>query len=256
MKYLIIIQARCGSSRLPSKVLKELCGKTTLERVIERCRKAKYVDEVVVATTSNTEDLKIVSLVSSLNVRIFIGSSNDVLDRYYQVAKLLKPEYIIRITSDCPMIDPDIIDDMIVSMDVDSDYIAGISETLADGLDVEIMTYAALKKSWKEAILAHEREHVTMYIKNHSELFQIQDYKCKLGNLHDQRWTLDEPEDYEMLKQSYMALRNMGKEDFRTKDVLDMLSEHPEISQINKGFVRNEGLQISLRNDHIVDLAD
>lgn len=256
MKHLIIIQARCGSSRLPGKVLKDLCGKTALERVIERCQQARSVDEVVVATTSNKQDLKIVKLVSAMKVRVFVGSSGDVLDRYYQVAKLLRPEYIIRITSDCPMIDPDIIDDMVDTMHSDSDYIAGISETLADGLDVEIMTYAALKKSWKEATLAHEREHVTMYIKNHPELFKIQDYRCKLGNLHDHRWTLDEPEDYEMLRRSYIALLDMGKENFRTKDVLEMLGMHPEILKINKGFIRNEGLQISLKNDHIVNLVD
>lgn len=254
MKYLLIIQARLGSSRLPGKVLKDLQGKTDLERVIERCQKSRYVDEVIVATTINKEDVAIVKLVSSLGIRVFVGSSGDVLDRYYQAAKLIKPDYVIRITSDCPMIDPEIIDDMIDAMDKSTDYIAGLSETLADGLDVEIMRFSALKKAWQEARLAHEREHVTMYIKNHKELFNVQDYVCKLGNLHNQRWTLDEPEDYKMISAVYEHLFKMGKYDFRSKDVLALLDEHPEIKKINEGFIRNEGLLISLKNDYIVDM--
>lgn len=100
MKYLAIIQARCGSFRLPGKVLKELCGKTDLEWVIERVKKSRYVDEVIVATSMNEEDVPIVKLVSSLGLRVFAGSPDDVLDRYYQAAKLIKPEYVIRITAD------------------------------------------------------------------------------------------------------------------------------------------------------------
>lgn len=253
MKYLAIIQARCGSSRLPSKVLKELEGKTALERVIERVQKAKLVDEVVVATTINKEDTPIVNLVSGLGVRVFAGSSGDVLDRYYQVAKLLKPEYVIRITADCPVIDYEIIDDVIQEMEEETDYIAAMSETLADGLDVEVVKYEALQKSWKEARLAHEREHVTMYIKNNKDIFKTQDYICKLGDLKNQRWTLDEKEDYEFISTIYKHFYEMGKTEFLSKDILAYLKEYPEVEKINKGFIRNEGLQISLKNDYVIE---
>lgn len=254
MNYLLIIQARCGSSRLPGKVLMDIEGKPALQRVIERTQKARLVDEVVVATTSNKEDLPIVRLVSSLGVRVFVGNSSDVLDRYYQTAKLIRPKYVIRITADCPVIDYEIIDDVIHEMTPDIDYIAGLSETLADGLDVEVMKYEALYKAWKEAKLAHEREHVTMYIKNNKDLFHIKDYVCKYGDLKDQRWTLDEPEDYEMLSKIYKHFINSGKEDFLTLDILNYLSDHPEIGAINKMFVRNEGLRISLANDYIMKI--
>ncbi|MCI8949010.1 MAG: NTP transferase domain-containing protein [Lachnospiraceae bacterium] len=252
MKFLAIIQARCGSSRLPSKVLKDLCGKTILERVIERVRKSKYVDEVVVATTLNEDDIPIVSLVSSLGIRVFAGNSLDVLDRYYQAAKIIQPEYVIRITADCPVFDAKLLDDAIEKLKPETDYMAACSETLADGLDLEIIRYEVLKQVWKEAHLASEREHVTMYIKNNKKLFTIQDYKSPLGNLHNERWTVDEPEDYFFIKNIYDHFKIAGKEAFDSKDILAYLNANPKVREINKGFIRNEGLLISLKNDRTV----
>lgn len=252
----MIIQARCGSSRLPSKVLKDLEGKPVLRRVIERVKKARMVDEVVVATTFNAEDVQIVNMVSGLGVRVFAGSPSDVLDRYYQAAKLIKPCKVIRITADCPLIDYEIIDDMIRDMSPELDYVAAMSETLADGLDVEVVKYEALCRSWREARLAHEREHVTMYIKNHKDIFKTKDYICKCGNLANERWTLDEPEDYEFVKAVYRYFAERKQEDFLTKDILCFLQEHPEVKKINSGFIRNEGLKISLENDYFVDRED
>ena len=252
MKYLVIIQARCGSSRLPSKVLKDLCGKTVLERVIERVRRSKYVDEVMIATTLNKEDIPIVRLVSGLGLRVFAGSSSDVLDRYYQAAKLVQPEYVIRITADCPVFDSKLLDDAIEKMKPETEYMAALSETLADGLDLEIMKYDVLKKAWKEAALASEREHVTMYIKNHKDRFVVQDYVSDLGNLHDERWTIDEPEDYEFIKAIYEHFDFSNKQNFDSKDILEFLEENKNIREINRGFIRNEGLLISLKNDKTV----
>ncbi len=252
MKYLAIIQARCGSTRLPGKVLKDLCGKTALERVIERIQRSRYVEEVIVATTLNPEDLEIVQLVSGIGVRVFAGNALDVLDRYYQAAKLIKPEYVIRITADCPVIDPEILDDAIGEMKKETDYIAAISETLADGLDIEIMKYETLERSWKEARLASEREHVTMYIKNNPNQFKVQDYKCKFGNLHDERWTLDEPEDYEFLRQIFEYFIHTKGQYFNSRDIFEYLNKNPELRKINHGFIRNEGLLKSLKKDHIV----
>lgn len=253
MKYLAIIQARCGSTRLPGKVLKDLCGKTVLERVIERIQRSKYVEEVIVATTLNSEDLRVVQLVSEKGIRVFVGSSCDVLDRYYQAAKLIKPEYVIRITADCPVIDPEILDDAIKEMKKETDYIAAISETLADGLDIEIMRYETLERSWREARLASEREHVTMYIKNNPDKFKIQDYKCKFGNLHEERWTLDEPEDYEFLRNVFEHFIDNKLEYFNSQNILDYLNEKPDIRKINQGFIRNEGLLKSLQEDYIIE---
>lgn len=252
MKFLAVIQARCGSSRLPSKVLKDLCGKSVLERVVERVKKSQYVDEVVVATTFNKEDLPIVRLISGMGVRVFMGNALDVLDRYYQVAKLVQPEYVIRITADCPVFDTETLDDAIRKLKPGTDYMAALSETLPDGLDLEIIRFEVLKRTWKEAQLMSEREHVTMYIKNNRELFHIQDYQCVLGNLHNERWTVDEEEDYQFIKNIYEHFYVIGKDDFNASDILEYLNDYPEVRRINQGFVRNEGLLISLRNDKIV----
>ena len=252
MKFLAIIQARCGSSRLPSKVLKDLCGETALERVIRRVQKSKYVDEVMVATTMNKEDIPIVNLVSGMGIRVFAGNALDVLDRYYQAAKLIQPEYVIRITADCPVFDAKLLDDAIEKLKPETEYMAALSETLADGLDLEIVRFAVLKKAWKEAQLASEREHVTMYIKNHKDMFKIQDYESPIGNLHEERWTIDEPEDYEFIKNIYEHFEQEGKKEFDSKDILGYLNANPQVREINRGFIRNEGLQISLRNDKIV----
>lgn len=256
MKFLAIIQARCGSSRLPSKVLKDLCGKTAIEHVIERAKKSRYIDEVMVATTLNKEDIPVVQLVSGMGIRIFAGSSSDVLDRYYQAAKLIRPEYVIRITADCPVFDAKLLDDAIEKLRPETEYMAALSETLADGLDLEIMRFQTLKRVWAEANLASEREHVTMYIKNHKELFQIQDYESPLGNLHDERWTIDEPEDYLFIKKIYEHFQTIEKKDFDSEDILSYLNANPEIREINRGFIRNEGLLISLKNDKIVKRPD
>lgn len=252
MKYLAMIQARCGSHRLPNKVLMDLCGKTVLERVIERVQKSKLIDEVMVVTSINPEDISIVKLVSGLNIRVFTGSSDDVLDRYYQAAKLLHPDYIIRITADCPVFDHELLDDAIKAMSDNSDYFGFISETFPDGLDLEIIKYSAFEKAWNEAKLASEREHVTLYIKNHPELFVIQDYKCQLGNLHNERWTLDEKVDYLFLMSVYNYFAKIGNSDFLMEDILEYLNENPEIRGINSGIIRNEGLLISLKNDHVI----
>lgn len=256
MKFLAIIQARCGSSRLPSKVLKDLCGKTALERVIERVERSKYVDEVMVATTLNKEDIPIVQLVSSMGKRVFAGNALDVLDRYYQAAKLIRPEYVIRITADCPVFDAGLLDDAISKLKPETDYMAALSETMADGLDLEIIRFDILKLAWKEAQLASEREHVTMYIKNNRDKFQVQDYESPLGNLHEERWTIDEPEDYLFIKNVYEHFEKEGKEYFDSKDILEYLDANPEVRKINQGFIRNEGLLISLENDRIVKRPD
>jgi spore coat polysaccharide biosynthesis protein SpsF len=255
MKYLVLIQARCGSSRLPSKVLKDICGKPDLQRVIERVQLSKKIDEVVIVTSIGKENLPLIELCTKLNVRVYVGSENDVLDRYYQAAKLLKPEYIVRITADCPLFDWRYLDDAIDQMEQDAscDYIWQATESFPDGLDIEIMKYSALKQSWEEAKLNSEREHVTQYIRKHPKIFKIENQECPISGIGEKRWTLDEPEDYEMIRKVYEHFLSQDKENFTTDDILVYLKEHPEIEDINSMHIRNEGLIKSLANDFVVD---
>lgn len=250
MKYLAAIQARYGSTRLPGKILKDLAGKPALSRVIERVEQSKYVDEVIVITSIAPCDIKTVHFVSSLDRRVFVGSENDVLDRYYQSAKLLCPEYVIRITADCPVFDAALLDLAIEQMTPDADYMASMTETLADGLDLEIIRFSALHDAWQQARLASEREHVTLYIKNHPEQFKLQDFICPYGNLNHERWTVDEPEDYELICAIY---KHFGDRYFNTADILGFLNAHPDLRALNAKYARNEGLAKSLANDYVID---
>lgn len=250
MKFLVIIQARCGATRLPDKVLKMIQGKTCLERMLNRVSRAKNIDEIIVATTVNKEDIKIVNLVTSLGYRVFVGSSGDVLDRYYQCAKLIEPEYVIRLTADCPLFDYRVLDEAISELKPDTDYLTELSETFPDGQDIEIIRFPVLKEAWEKANLASEREHVTLYIRNHKDNYKLQDFVCKIGNLHDERWTLDEPRDFEIISKVYNHF--LPNTDFSMKDIYEFLQLNPDIRLINNSIERNEGLKRSLLNDTVV----
>lgn len=250
MKYLALIQARCGSSRLPNKVLLDLNGKTVLERVVERAQRIRAVDEVVVATSINPENLPLIELMAKNKIRVFAGSEDDVLDRFYQVAKLLKPKYVIRITADCPVLDYKILDAAVKEMKAETDYIGDLHSTLADGLSVEIMKFSALARAWKDAELQSEREHVTVYIKNNKNKFNIQNFTSPYLGIENKRWTVDYPNDYELIRRIY---GHFGERDFVTKDILKFLEKNPEFEEINSGNKRHEGLMKSLANDRKVD---
>lgn len=254
MKYVAMIQARCGSSRLPNKVMKPLCGKPVLERVIERVKKSTLVDEVVVITSIDKQNLPILGLCAQLGVRVGVGSEQDVLDRYYQTAKLLQPEYVIRITADCPCFDSELLDMAIRQMDDNTDYCGMLSETFADGLDLEIMKFSALQKAWREANHTFEREHVTQYIVRHPELFSLQDFQSPVGNFGNHRWTVDEQEDYELVDRIYKHfLLEHKKPDFGYKDILSFLEENPDLLELNRKYSRNEGLTKSIQEDVVVE---
>lgn len=251
MKYLALIQARCGSSRLPGKVMKELAGKTNIEWVVDRVKRSRYVDEVMVITSIEKNNLPLIALCSGLGIRVSVGSENDVLDRYYQTAKLLQPEYVIRITADCPLFDWRYLDMAIEQLEKDTDYMGQMEDSFPDGLDIEIIKFSALKESWELAELTLEREHVTQYIRKHPEKFKIQNLVCPIPGIAEKRWTLDEEEDYKVIHEIYRHFHAMGKEDFVTEDILEFLRERPEIEEINKKFARNEGLQKSIAEDKI-----
>lgn len=255
MKYLVMIQARCGSTRLPNKVMKDLCGKPALQRMIERVQRSKIIDEVMVVTSIEKNNLPILQLCSEIGVRVGIGSEDDVLDRYYQTAKLLKPEYVIRLTADCPCFDAELMDQAIGSMNTSKDYCGMMSHSVADGLGCEIMKFSALKKAWKEANHSFEREHVTQYIIRHPETFELQDFVSPIGDFGNHRWTVDESEDFELVEHIYTHfIREQGTEEFGYKDILEYLKQHPEVFEINQKFERDEGLQKSILEDKIVEI--
>lgn len=257
MKYLVMIQARCGSTRLPNKVLKDLCGKPALQRMIERVRQSKVVDEVMVVTSIEKNNLPILRLCADLDVRAGVGSEDDVLDRFYQTAKLLKPEYVIRLTADCPCFDAKLLDEALLGMGGTTDYCGMTSESFADGLDLEVMKFSALEKAWKEAEHSFEREHVTQYIIRHPELFDQMDFRSPIGYFGDHRWTVDEPEDFELVSKIYgHFIDDLHTEEFGYQEILAYLNEHPEIREINKKFTRNEGLEKSVREDRIVKFGE
>jgi len=244
-----IIQARMGATRLPGKVLFDLERKTVLERIIERVQSSRSIKEVIVATTINSEDLKIVKLCADIGVRVFCGCENDVLDRYFQAARLLNTEHVVRITADCPMIDPVVIDEVIcVYLENKVDYASNIlNETYPDGEDVEVFTFAALEKAWNNAILCSEREHVTPFIKKNKDMFTHTSLEYKV-NLSSKRWTLDNPEDYEFIKTIYKHLYHKNNR-FGMNEILEFLDKNPEVEKINSHITRNEGYLKSLRQD-------
>mgnify|MGYP002509972589 CR=1 FL=1 len=256
MKYIAMIQARCGSSRLPNKVLKDLSGKTDLQWVIERVQRSRHIDEVMVITSIEKNNLPLIKLCAELGVRVYVGSEEDVLDRYYQAAKLIQTEYIVRITADCPLFDWRYLDMAIEQMEADTDYMAEMTESFPDGEDIEIVKFSVLKKSWREAKLASEREHVTMYIKNHPEMFKMQNLECPIQGIGSKRWTLDEDEDYELVSAIYQHFISLDREDFVTEDILGFLEENPQLEQLNAKYTRNEGLLRSIANDKEVELNE
>lgn len=249
MKYLALIQARCGSSRLPNKVLRKLGNRTALEWVISRVKKSKSVDEVMVVTSIEKNNFPILKLCIENDTRVYAGSEDDVLDRYYQAARLLKPEYIIRITADCPVFDYQFLDMAIEQLQPETDYMGDLNETFPDGLDIEIIKYSALKESWEKATMLLEREHVTLYIKRNRDKFQIQNLVCPISGISDKRWTLDEEKDYLLLNEIYSFFLKQSNEDFVTEEILSFLNANPELNCINDGIARNEGFYKKIDND-------
>lgn len=248
MKFLAIIQARCGSTRLPNKVLKDICGQSQIVRVIERVKQSKYVDKVIVATSIDENNLPLIKECVDHNVQVFAGSENDVLDRFYQASKLFKPEYVIRITADCPLYDTPSLDKAIEQLK-DYDYISDMGNA-PDGMDIEVFKFEALKKAWENANLASEREHVTIYIKSHPEMFKLGVFNDN-SEYKDLRLTVDTQEDYELILNIYKELNN-----FWLEDIVKVLKKKPELLQINNMYERNEGLIKSLKEDRIVEKED
>lgn len=232
MSTLAIIQARMGSSRLPGKVLMELAGETVLARVVDRLRRSREIDTIVVATTNATADEVIVSECGRLQVSCFRGSEQDVLDRYYQAAHANAADVVVRVTSDCPLIDPKLVDDtVIIFRDQKADYASNVfPRTYPRGLDTEVFTVAALDRAWSEAREPHQREHVTPYLYENPQMFRQASMKGAADYSH-YRWTLDTREDLELLRTVYS--RFDGCDDFSWQEVIHLMEREPELTDLN-----------------------
>jgi len=237
VKITAIVQARMGSTRLPGKVLMDLGGETVLARVVRRLRRATQIDEILVATTDSNADDAIILECQRLGVLSFRGSENDVLDRYYQAATACAAGAVVRVTSDCPVIDPQLVDETVRVFQHDrSDYASNVfPRTYPRGLDTEVFTVAALEQAWRDAHQSYEREHVTPYFYRHPELFQLVSQRGQIDYSH-YRWTLDTAEDLELLRIIYARFSN--QDDFSWSEVIRLMEREPELAELNSRVVQ------------------
>jgi len=233
-KVIAIIQARMGGARLPGKVLLDLAGEPMLARVVNRSRRATMPEEVVVATTTRPADEAIVELCAARGWPCFRGSEDDVLDRYYQAAIRYQADVVARITADCPLIEPEIVDWVVQEFFEEGplDYASNTlpPRTFPRGLDVEVVTFDALERAWREDDSQAWREHVSPYIYRHPEKFAL---RAVVNNvdLSSMRWTVDTPEDLAFVRQIYDYF---GHDRFSWCEVLAVLEDHPECLEINQ----------------------
>lgn len=250
IKTVLITQARTGSTRLPGKVLMEVNQTPLLKIHLDRLKKSKRVNKIIVATTNNVEDDIIEKLSMKWGYEVFRGSENDVLDRFYQSVKNKNADWIVRVTSDCPLLDPDLVDE-VVSFVQEKNMDYGSNAMIAqfpDGQDVEVFKFSSLEIAWKNAELLSEREHVTPYIISNSngkgnDFFSAINYPC-ISDYSKIRMTVDEVEDFNLIE---ILIKKLGIRkswiDY-TNYVIDN-----DLGKINNNIIRNEGLLKSLKND-------
>lgn len=243
MKTLIIVQARMTSTRLPGKVLLPLAGEPMLTRLIERLRRVRRADGIVVATTTNTSDDPIAMLCEQLGVPCHRGSEHDVLSRYADAARLHGADVVVRITSDCPLIDPALIDQTIAAFDEGgSDYVSNmLPPTWPYGMAVEVFSAAALAQAHAEATQAAEREHVTPFLYWHPERYRLRNVASPV-DLSQHRWTVDTPEDYALVGRLFDHLMPTHPH-FTQADVLALLDQHPDWIALNQHIQQKPATQ-------------
>ena len=230
----------------------DLCGSPVIEHVVNRLSRSKLIDKIIIATSN----LPIIDFCQENDIDCFVGSEDDVLDRYYKTAinyNVKSDDIIIRITSDCPLIDPFVVDKVIEEHLLNNnDYTSNVIDcTYPDGLDCEVFNFSTLKDAWVNANLSSQREHVTLYIRNNPDKFKLANVKHH-KDLSELRWTLDEKEDFIFIDEIYKNLFNKSSF-FTMEDILDLIKEKPNLLKINSEFIRNEGLLKSLNED--VDLG-
>jgi spore coat polysaccharide biosynthesis protein SpsF len=236
-----------GSTRLPGKVFFLLSGKPVMQHVYERIGYCQNLDRIIVATSVNTEDDCIAEWFDRLGVCVFRGSAEDPLDRYYQAASAYHAKHVVRIMADCPLVDPMVVDEVIAKYfdgGYDLCYLGGEFPT---GLDVTVFSYEALERSWKEARLVSEREHVTPYMSKNPGIFKVGCLE-KFQGLLRHRWVMDYRQDYEFIRQIYEALYEPGKI-FLSNDVLKLIEGRPHLMKINAGIPRDEGYRKAVERE-------
>lgn len=237
----IVVQARMSSSRLPKKVLLPILGESLLYRMVERLQQIKHKASIVIATSENSEDDVIEEFCQAKNITCFRGSLNNLLDRHYQVGVLTKADIVIKIPSDCPLIDPRIVDkvlDFYFQNEGKYDFVSNLHPaTYPDGNDVEIMTFEALKKAWQEATRPLELEHTTPYFWENPDKFRLANVTWETGLDYSMshRFTIDYYEDYLFIKRVFEELYPQNPA-FSLEDILLLLQEKPEIFEINQQF--------------------
>ena len=235
MKIAAIIQARMGSTRLPGKILKDISGKTMLERTLERVNRSETIDEIIVATTVEKRDDVIGQLMQNSGIAVFRGSEEDVLDRYYKAAQAYNVDVIVRICSDCPLIEPRIIDkvvraflDAVPPVDYAANY---LEKTYPRGLEVEVVNIDILERIWHETKEPYQRAHVLQYILDNPEQFKLLSIKGD-KDYSWMRWTVDTAKDLQFVREIYSRLGDSGE--FTWLDVIALLEKEPSIIEINK----------------------
>ena len=235
MKTVIIVQARMTSTRLPGKVMKRVLGKPLLEYQLERLQRVKLADEIVIATTTNQTDEPIVELCNSLSVACFRGSEDDVLSRYYGAATAHKADLVVRVTSDCPLIDPQVIDTVIdyyLQNQSHYDYVSNsLERTYPRGMDTEVFAFSTLQQAFWEATAQPDREHVTPFIHRQPARYRL-GHVIYSEDCSHHRWTVDTPEDFELIQKIIEAIYPR-KPNFTLEDCLSLLKKHPEWYIIN-----------------------
>jgi len=249
LRILALVQARTSSTRLPGKVLMPILGRPMLALHLERLKRCTTFTNLVVATSNDPSDDALAELCAHEGVDCFRGSLGDVLDRFIHAARPFSPEIVVRLTGDCPLADPALIDEIVTRFVAgDLDYLSNCEPpSYPDGLDVEVTRFAALETAWREAVLPSHREHVTPFIRRQPVRFRVGNHVSDLDR-SGLRWTVDEAEDFEFVKQVYERLYPINPA-FTTRDVLALLAAEPTLMQINARFQRNEGSKKSQAAD-------
>ena len=244
----IIVQARMASTRLPGKMLLEINGKPLIDYVFSQLEHVQKQNIVILATTKNPVDDTLAAYAKVKGITCFRGSENNVLERFYQAATQQNLQHVIRITGDCPFIDPEVCNRIIDFYFREQVDLAGTGDSFADGVDFEILSFKTLDKIYCNAKLQSEKEHVTLYAYNNPEEFKIAILENETND-SQYRFTLDEPDDLKVIEQIIKAFSKNGVIKFTTKEIKNFLDQHPEVFQLNTHIIRNDGLLKSLRND-------
>jgi spore coat polysaccharide biosynthesis protein SpsF (cytidylyltransferase family) len=250
--FVAIIQARMGSTRLPGKVMKKILDKPLIAYLLERVSKSKYIDKIILATTTNIEDNVLSDYVTNLGYEVFRGSEDDVLGRYYNAYLTLgnlknDVKGIVRITGDCPLFEVyncDLLINNFINKNLDYNF---LSPNFAEGLDCEVFTTRALNEAYKNAKLKSEREHITQYLHNNKDLYKIEPFD-KIIDDSKYRITIDEPEDF-IVVENIIKFFDKNCIELRFENIKKYLDENQNIFNINSSIIRNEGLIKSLKND-------